>query len=188
MRLRGWWEWKYLFAIALVPIALTGCDAPSPRNPLLGKWFNNEKNSVIEFKENGIFGFSNSGILTLGSEWLVVDRGRVRIQVRGLGAPPPEVCNYEIVGDTLRFSACSMPTVWTRVRGQSTLKFPLPQMQGSATIARRRSYASSPVGGVHIVGPRNISLGFGVSESCHALVALPALARPSTDQFTLELG
>ena len=105
------------FGIGLFVAAalVTGCDSPPARNPLLGKWFNNEKNAIIEFKENGVFSFSNAGILTLGADWLIVEKGRVRIQVVGLGAPPPEVCNYDINGDALRFSGCTLPPSWKRV-------------------------------------------------------------------------
>src|ERR1700693_598871 len=98
------------FYFLLLAFCLTGCDPPSPPKPsIVGKWFNNQNNSVIEFKENGVFSFSNAGILTLGAEWLIVENGRVRMQVIGLGAPPPEVCNYDLTADTLRFSGCTFP-------------------------------------------------------------------------------
>ena len=94
---------------------LAGCDTPSSRNLILGKWFDSGKNSVIEFKDNGAFSFSNAGFLILGAEWLIVEKGRIRIHVIGLGAPPPEVCDYDVSFDTLRFSGCTLPPVWKRV-------------------------------------------------------------------------
>jgi hypothetical protein len=106
---------KSSIGLIFAAIFVTGCDPSPPRNPLLGKWFNGEKNAVIEFKDNGVFSFSNAGILTLGAQWLVVEKGRVRIQVIGLGAPPPEVCNYDFSGDMLRFSGCTLPPTWKRV-------------------------------------------------------------------------
>lgn len=100
-----------------VSVFLAGCDSQPSRSPLVGKWFNNEKNSVIEFRDNGAFNFSNAGtgILPYAAEWLIVEQGRVRIQVSGLGAPPPEVCNYQVNGDTLHFSSCTLPLMWKRV-------------------------------------------------------------------------
>lgn len=107
---------KSCIAIIASTAVLAGCDPPSKPVPtIIGKWFNNEKNAVIEFKRGGVFNFSNAGILTLGAEWLIVEKGRVRIQVIGLGAPPPEVCNFDINADTLRFSGCTMPPTWKRV-------------------------------------------------------------------------
>jgi hypothetical protein len=106
---------KCALVLFLASVFLAGCDTPSSRNLILGKWFNSGNNSVIEFKDNGVFSFSNAGILTLGAEWLIVEKGRIRVQVVGLGAPPPEVCDYDVRGDTLRFSGCTFPPVWKRV-------------------------------------------------------------------------
>lgn len=108
-----------ILAVAITATVLTalGFSQVAAQSPIVGKWYNHEHKSVIDFQAGGVFGFSNAGILTLGAEWLIVEEGSVLIKVVGLGAPPPEVCKFDISGDTLRFSECTLPPVWTRVPG-----------------------------------------------------------------------
>jgi hypothetical protein len=106
---------KVRVALILLVATIGGCETRQPQATIIGMWFNSEHNSVLEFKENGALILSNMPLLIIGAEWLIVEKGRVRFQAVGLGAPPPEVCNYEVSADTLRFSGCSLPPLWKRV-------------------------------------------------------------------------
>jgi hypothetical protein len=147
---------------------------------IVGTWQNSEVGRTILFKDDGFFDFSGSSILTLGGEWQIVSPGRVRIHMVGIGVPPAETCDYSITANSLRFSGCSMPRMWTRVAQQSTTNPVLlivicgAVVLGIAVLVarRKRTQATSKKGVGTMQISEGLAKGIAISAMILAIIAI----------------